>query len=704
MPEHTIAENLARLQAAKTAIGNAIVAKGGTVNSGDGLEEYPTDIASIETAELTSISITANGVYDTGSTTSGYNHVDVNVPNTYSSSDEGKVVSNGQLIPQIAKPDTIITNNTYDTTNYNSVTVDVENSYTASDEGKVVNNGELTAQTAKPDTITTNSTYDTTLYSSVTVNVENSYSASDEGKVVSNGSLVAQTAKPTEITANDTYDTTMYNSVTVDVANTYTQSDEGKVVSNGELVAQTAKPDVVVENGVYNTTLYNSVNVSVLPEPQERKDVNFYDYDGTIIKRYTAAEFANISELPDNPYHAGLTAQGWNWSLSDAKAYVAKYGKLEIGQMYITDDGKTRIYITLTEGRISPILQLYLNAYSELDIDWGDGSTHSTFTTINAEYKSERHNYATAGDYVIAITVITGSFVLRSSSNNVSSLLWNGNNSGGTPDVAYNNSIKKVEIGASMTSIGANAFCYCSSLSSITIPNGVTSISINAFRNCYSLTFITIPNTITGDIGGFIFQDCRSLSSITIPNTVTSIGDSAFSDCYSLSSITIPDSVTSIGNYAFQYCYSLSSFTIPDSVTTIGAFSFRYCYSLSSIAIPNEVTTISDQTFNGCSSLSSITIPDKVTSIGTFSFSSCSSLASVTIGTRVTTIITYAFSGCRYLESIKFKPTTPPSVSNSNTWSGVPTTCVIYVPTGTLNAYKTATNYPNPSTYTYVEY
>lgn len=47
MPEHTIAENLTRLQNAKTAIGNAITAKGGTVGANDGLEDFATDIATI---------------------------------------------------------------------------------------------------------------------------------------------------------------------------------------------------------------------------------------------------------------------------------------------------------------------------------------------------------------------------------------------------------------------------------------------------------------------------------------------------------------------------------------------------------------------------------------------------------------------------------------------------------------------------------
>lgn len=47
MPEHTIAENLARLQAATAAIGEAITQKGGIVSDGDGLEEYPADILTI---------------------------------------------------------------------------------------------------------------------------------------------------------------------------------------------------------------------------------------------------------------------------------------------------------------------------------------------------------------------------------------------------------------------------------------------------------------------------------------------------------------------------------------------------------------------------------------------------------------------------------------------------------------------------------
>jgi len=373
--------------------------------------------------------------------------------------------------------------------------------------------------------------------------------------------------------------------------------------------------------------------------------VNFYDYDGTIVKSMSSAQFRSLESMPDNPTHEGLISQGWNWDLSAAKTYVAEYGSLNIGQQYITSDGKTRIYITLTEGRISPILQLYLNANSELDIDWGDGA-HSTFTTTNADYKSERHNYATDGDYVIAITVTTGSFILQSSSIAVSTILWNGNNNANSPDIAYNNSIQKIEIGTGVTTIGPFSFQYCYSLSSITIPNTVTSIGgTYAFNGCYSLQSITIPDSVT-TIGTYAFYQCYSLQSITIPNGVTSIGNYTFSRCSSLSSITIPNTVTSIGPFSFQYCYSLSSITIPDGVKSIGAYAFSSCSSLSSITIPDRVTSIGNYAFYGCSSLSSITIPDGVTTISGGAFYQCYSLQSITIPNGVTSIGNYAFSGC----------------------------------------------------------
>lgn len=71
---------------------------------------------------------------------------------------------------------TITTNGTHDVTDYASAQVNVPNSYTQSDEGKVVVNGSLASQTSQ--SITVNGTYDTTMKNSVTVNVPNPSSGS----------------------------------------------------------------------------------------------------------------------------------------------------------------------------------------------------------------------------------------------------------------------------------------------------------------------------------------------------------------------------------------------------------------------------------------------------------------------------------------------------------------------------------------------
>jgi hypothetical protein len=80
-----------------------------------------------------------------------------------------------------------------------------------------------------------------------------------------------------------------------------------------------------------------------------KKQVNFIDYDGTLLYSYSKADWQSIAALPDNPSHTGLTAQGWNWTKNqiDAQLTAVPDGVVWVGQMYITDDEKTRIYIHL---------------------------------------------------------------------------------------------------------------------------------------------------------------------------------------------------------------------------------------------------------------------------------------------------------------------------------------------------------------------
>ena len=441
--------------------------------------------------------------------------------------------------------------------------------------------------------------------------------------------------------------------------------------------------------------------------PFTTNDVTFYDYDGTVVASYSLEEAQALTSLPDGPTHDGLTFRGWNWSLSDINTLT---GSMNIGAMYITDDGKTRLYIHIADKARSTVpLYLQQTVVNGVTIDWGDGS--ATETLAGTGNVNTSHAYGVAGDFTISLEVADGCTLVIG--NDSSSYCVIG--STGNADKVYCNMLQKVEIGIGVTSIRNYTFQNCRSLSSITIPDGVTSIGSSTFSSCYSLSSITIPDRVTSigsrafyscqslssitipggvtSIGDYAFQNCCSLYSITIPGGVTSIGGSTFSNCYSLSSITIPDRVTSIGSRAFENCRSLSSITIPDGVTSIGTYVFYNCYSLSSITIPDRVTSIGSSAFFSCYSLSSITIPGGVTSIGNSSFNYCYSLSSITIPDRVTSIGSNAFQDCYCVAEYHLKSTTPPTLSNKNTFNNIPNDCIIYVPQGCLEAYQNATNW-----------
>ena len=389
-----------------------------------------------------------------------------------------------------------------------------------------------------------------------------------------------------------------------------------KIILNGTTLMDVTQDTVTAVNLLSGETAHGAdgqaVTGAYVPSGGSTDgDVIFIDYDGSIVTAKTKAEInamSSDSDLPAFPSHTGLIAQGWNWTVAQLKAQLTAMPdqKVYVGQMYITESGKTEIDVEMQEGRLSPILTLAVNG--TVTVDWGDNTTPDTVTgtSLTSMVSAGPHAYVSGGSYTIKIIVTNGDFTFYNDSAN---LLLRKNTTRNENRV-YANCVQSIRIGSGVTSISNNAFYYCTSLASITIPSGVTSISGSAFYSCNSLANITIPSGVTS-IGSYAFYNCYSLASITIPSDVTSIGNNAFYYCTSLASINIPSDVTSIGSYAFQDCYSLASITIPSGVTSIGNNAFSYCYGVKEYRLKPTVppTLVNTNAFKNIASDCIIYVP-----------------------------------------------------------------------------------------------
>ena len=572
----------------------------------------------------------------------------------------------------------------------------------------------------KSKTITANGTYsalneDFDGYEQVVANVPNTYVAADEGKVVDNGALVGQTS--TNILSNGTVDTTLNNEVVVDVPNTYTTGDEGKVVDNGALVSQTAYPSTVTVNDTYDTTNYNSITVNVTSGggSVEEKDVNFYDYDGTLLYSYTTQEFLALTEMPANPDRTseGLTAQGWNWSFADAVDYVTDYGVLEVGQMYVTTDGKTRITILINSSNYT----IYLNFGSNVTgiIDWGDGSEKEAYS----RYKS--HTYAKPNFYTLTMEVTSGQCIFSGSTSGHSlsseSFQARANCILSSNSVSLNNSIPYIIYDIKLgNNVILNEFAFSATrITNVNMPNNVQEGRTSGwFFNCPFLKIAIIPTSITS-IGAFFIgnnsQSTCMYAKLSLPNTITSMnpGNSSsqnflikYNENFSL---TIPKSVTSLASTFGGYGITLKNFSIPANISLYDTSNnSTNTVSLTGTGV-SYICTDSNQYVFYCNNTKIEELPTNIPSTVTTmpSVQNCSALKSLIIPSQITDLANNMVRYDYALDYIKFEGTTPPTATSS-TFSTLLASCKIYVPSGSLTAYTTASNYPDPNTYTYIEY
>ena len=190
-------------------------------------------------------------------------------------------------------------------------------------------------------------------------------------------------------------------------------------------------------------------------------------------------------------------------------------------------------------------------------------------------------------------------------------------------------------------------------------------------------------------------SDNLTLQNVTAGGTSLTIGEQFLSDVTQLDltgAITDADgtayTITALGQGAF-IGHEFAAVTLPDGLESIGIYAFYGCTSLTAIRIPGTVKTVGDNSFYGCSALASLELAEGVKELGSLAFQNCSALTQVTLPASLTKVGIDVFAG--HGPSIVFTSlaTTPPSHSGGSPLGEVDGV-TLYVPQGSLEAYKTA--------------
>ena len=402
---------------------------------------------------------------------------------------------------------------------------------------------------------------------------------------------------------------------------------EGKYIRNVTVNPLPTETKNITANGQHDVRHYGTAQVNVIGEEIQPKDVIFIDYNGRILYSYTKEEFLQLNTMPSNPEHETLIAQGWNWNLEEAQSYVNKYGILCIGQMYVTKNGTTNIYISLSKYKLSPYLGMHVNGTAV--VDWGDGSSTTTLTGTDG-LTSTKHDYPSAGDYVIKISTTENSTISFSgySTYGGSYILWGNYFNQNADNALYKRCVKKIEFGTNVVfdksqsfekisgleeivisksnlTEGNFAMNNCCDLKAVVVPNNFKNIQVSCPYN-YNLTYCSLPNSLEQLRGTFNGSTIRFLTLPTKVTDLTTMDDGAFRSTYSINKLIVPDNVTTLRDN-FLNGSQIKSLYLSEGLTSIGAGVFANCEVISVIQIPKDITAIPTNAFNSCKGLAYIT-------------------------------------------------------------------------------------------------
>jgi len=283
--------------------------------------------------------------------------------------------------------------------------------------------------------------------------------------------------------------------------------------------------------------------------------------------------------------------------------------------------------------------------------------------------------------------------------------------------------LSSITLPQSLSSIGAQAFYDCTGVTTLTVPDNVTEIEYEAFYNIFNVAYNGNATgspwgakNINGVIDGYLLfnadktaiLDCREEAEgvISIPATVTSIGDEAFDDCLGITAFRADEqSATYSSLDGVLYNKNLTKlifypsgktdkeFYMPDFVTSIGRKAFYSPKHLEKVVLSHNLTAVGEyMTFYSCPALKTVIIPNGITSLGVGAFYVCPELNDLVLPSSITSIGMYGlcYYGFKQTSTLVCEAVNPPTCNDYAFAGAYPDSLTIYVPKGSVEAYKNA--------------
>jgi hypothetical protein len=407
------------------------------------------------------------------------------------------------------------------------------------------------------------------------------------------------------------------------------------------------------KNGSNDTYLPSEMADAIndIPLAIEEKDVNFYDYEGTLLYSYTKQEALALTALPPLPDRTSenLTQEGWNHTRQDV------IDKLNIGFKYVcvgctyhTTDDKTHIYHTPIDTIPSLTIYLTKNSTDSITIDWGDNNS-DTMSSENGDI-SFTHTYSSNYfNQEIDITISN----LEGKTYRLDNRIFGTNNT----------TISKVLCSKNLRFYVGSSTSYS-----------------RGFTSCRALKYISISqynqNTTSYYIR-YMFYLCISLKHVNIPSNFR-LYTSTFYYCYSLLHFSVNKSFIT-GYYQFANCFQLNNndlYINNEGETRSFAYVLNSCINIDEFVIyGTDVLYTQGDAFNSAYKLKKLVINATMSSIEPSTFVNCYNLSDIYINSDVPTL-----SGALTAPNTFYK---------------------IYVPRAYYNNYITASNWADIASHIY---